>query len=88
MNGKSEVSLGRRITDFAGLTDSPRVRARTIEKMTPEVLLVRAILTSGLAVGAIIFYVTDPEIGFLVGAICFILLTARFWFRWFRYRGQ
>jgi hypothetical protein len=88
MNEKGEVSLGRRITDLLGLTDSPRVRARTIERTTPLELLVRAIITSGLAIGAIIVYVTDPEIGFLVVAICVVLLTARFWFRWFRYRGQ
>lgn len=88
MNEKSEISLGRRITDFLGLTDSPRVRARTIDETTPIELLVRAIIKSALAIGAIIVYFTDPEIGFLIGAICFVLLTARFWFRWFRYRGQ
>ncbi|MGO4588547.1 hypothetical protein [Paenarthrobacter sp. 2TAF44] len=88
MNEKSEGSLGRRITDFLGLTDSPGTRARIVEKTTPLELLVRAIIISALPIGAVIVYITDPEFALLVLVICFVLLAARFWFRWFRYRSQ
>jgi hypothetical protein len=88
MNEENHVSRGRKISDFLGLTDSPSRRERTIEKTTPTELLIRAVVLTGCAVGAIVVFVTEPITGFLLFAICMALLAALSWLRWNRYRDQ
>jgi hypothetical protein len=88
MNEENGVSRGRRITDFFGLTDSPRARARTIEKTTPTELLIRAVVLSCCAIGTGVVFFTEPRTGFLIAAICMTLLAALSWLRWSRYRNQ
>ena len=70
MNEESGASRGHRITDFFGLTDSPRARTKTIETTTPTELLIRAVVLSCCAIGMGIVFFTEPRTGFLMAAIC------------------
>lgn len=90
MSGDNAVSVGRRITDFLGLTDSPRTRAKIIEKSTPMELLIRAVvLTVCVVVYTIVLFVERARgfVWFLLSDLCLAYPAVIMWIRWRRYRN-
>jgi hypothetical protein len=89
MSGDSTVPVGRRITDFLGLTDSPRTQAKIIANSTPTELLIRAVVLTVCVVLLTISIVFDPGGGFvwyLIADLCMACSAAIMWVRWRRYR--
>lgn len=89
MSGDKEVSSRRRVTDFLGLTDSPRIRAKIIANSTPTELLIRALVASAFVVifTVVIFVERDRGfVWFLIADLGFACAAAFSWVRWVRYR--
>jgi hypothetical protein len=89
MSGDKEFSSRRRVTDFLGLTDSPRTRAKIIANSTPTELLIRAVVVSALVfIFTIVIFVERDRgfVWFLLADLGFASAAAFSWFRWVRYR--
>ena len=84
-------SLGRRVTNAIGLTDSPRVRAKTLEKTTPTQLLIVAVAWSVLVVVFTVTLLMEQARGFvwfIISDLIWIWLAVILWVRWNRYRDR
>jgi hypothetical protein len=89
MSGDGAVPVGRRITDFLGLTDSPHTQAKIIAASTPTELLIRAVVLTVCVVLFTISIIVDPGRGFgwfLIADFCMAYPAATMWVRWRRYR--
>ncbi|WP_133163003.1 hypothetical protein [Arthrobacter glacialis] len=85
------VPFRHRVTDFLGLTDSPRRQAKILEKSTSTELLIRAVVVSFFVVlfTVVIFVEQDREFTwFLLADLCLAGAAAMTWVRWGRYRNR
>lgn len=85
------TSLGRRVTNAIGLTDSPRVRTKTLKETTPTQLLIVAVAWSVLVALFTVTILMEQARGFvwfLLSDLMWIWLAVVLWIRWYRYRDR
>ncbi|WP_133162959.1 hypothetical protein [Arthrobacter glacialis] len=85
------VFFRRRVTDFLGLTDSPRRQAKILENSTSTELLIRAVVASAfVALYTVVIFVEHGRgfTWFLLADLFFAGGAAMAWVRWGRYRNR
>jgi hypothetical protein len=90
-SGNKDVSARRKVTDFLGLTDSPRAQAKIVENSTPTELLIRAVVLSAVVILFTVVIFIEPDRGFiwfLLADLGFAGTAAFAWLRWSRYRNR